>query len=130
MIEKLLEYTSLVLLLVAIYLFVEAAFTRRLVKKSITAVADSVAAINARRLTPEQVKDVWIETQLERALALIESSNEDEILAGLQILSVMDKPEIQVKAFRRLYELTKHPQPNISRQAEVTIEMISNFAVS
>jgi hypothetical protein len=97
---------------------------------SITAVAHSVAAINARRLTPEQIKDVWIETQLERALALIESSNEDEILAGLQILSVMDKPEIQVKAFRRLYELTKHPQPNISRQAEVTIEMISNFAVS
>jgi hypothetical protein len=130
MIEKILLYTSLVLLLLALYLFTEAIFTRRRVRKSVEAIKESMAANKPRRLTPEQIKDVWIQAELERALALIESSDEDEILAGLQILSVMDKPEIQIQAFQRVYELTKHPQPNVARQAEATIEKISNFVVT
>lgn len=130
MIEEFLKLTSLIFVGLALYLLIGAIYTRREVKKNIAAERKkTVAPIGGDAHTQEQTKAVWIQTQLERALALIESSDENEILAGLQILSVMNEPTIHVQAFHRLFELTTHDDPRVAKQAEVTIERISQLAI-
>ena len=73
----------------------------------------------------EQVEAVL--KQLERALQQIHSHDEDEILAGLQTMSVLNDP-IRLEGLSRLVELAHNANPLIARQATATVEKIRNSA--
>ncbi|MDT7777866.1 MAG: hypothetical protein QOC99_378 [Acidobacteriota bacterium] len=92
----------------------------------ILTVGVSYAAYRIHRETQSKREDIkWIIQQLQNALTQINSNNEDEILTGLQVLSVMNEPDIRLTALPRLFALTKSSNKTISYQAEVTIDKIS-----
>lgn len=75
------------------------------------------------RVKKRQIQETkW---QLQRALEQVESTDPDNIIAGLQTLSMLNDPDIRVKAIRRLNELTQYEDPRVARQAEATINKVS-----
>lgn len=66
----------------------------------------------------------WILKQLERALEQIESDDEDEILAGLQVIVALPEPEIRLRALSRLNELAQSSNPRVSHCATVAINKL------
>jgi hypothetical protein len=75
--------------------------------------------------THEEIENTLI--QLRRALRQVISEEEEEILAGLQTLSVLNDP-LRLKALPRLVELTNSENRRIAKQARATIERISYSA--
>lgn len=80
------------------------------------------AALRTRRQARENFEKIeWALEQLERALGQIQSEDEDEILAGLQVLATLNDPGVRFKALPRLSELAQSDNPHISRYARVAI---------
>lgn len=80
------------------------------------------AAWRAYRETKAQHEKIrWAMEQMERAIKQIHSEEDDVILAGLQTLSILNMPEVRVKALGRLTELTRSPNEMIVKHAEANI---------
>jgi hypothetical protein len=74
-----------------------------------------------RKALENHEKIEWVLEQLRRALKQIESDDEDEILAGLQVLTALKHTGIRFKALPRLSELAQSRNPNISQYATIAI---------
>jgi biopolymer transport protein ExbB/TolQ len=86
----------------------------------VVSVGVGLAAYRARReayTNYEKIK--WVLEQLERALKQIESDDEDEVIAGLQVIAMLKDPVIRVRALSRLNELTRSDNQNIRHYAGV-----------
>lgn len=85
----------------------------------------SVSILRLRRAAKSKYEEVhWIKLQLERALRQLESAEEDQILVGLQTLSVLNDPLIRIRAQHRLAELSKSPNPVVARQSLALIDKL------
>jgi hypothetical protein len=83
----------------------------------------SVSILRLRTAAKAKYEEVhWIKLQLERALRQLESADEDQILVGLQTLSVLNDPSIRIRAQHRLEELSKSPNPVVAKQSQVLID--------
>lgn len=86
----------------------------------------AIGTIKRRRQAISNHENVaWLEDQLQRALRQIYSTNEDDILAGFQTLSMLNDPKSRLKALDRVSELMNDDSnPRIARQAEITYRRI------
>jgi hypothetical protein len=76
-----------------------------------------------KRAVAERAKINRLFESAKRALLLIESEKPDEILVGLQLLSVYDIASIRIKAIPRLIQLTDHDNKQIAELAKHIIEL-------
>lgn len=77
-----------------------------------------------------QKKVQWAVGQLERAIDQINSNDDDVILAGLQTLSMLNMPEVRIKALGRLTELLRSSNPMIVKHAEANIRKVTSAMVN
>ena len=111
MTQGFLQIATIVCAALTLFFVIKAYITRRMVKKAVDL---------------KQRETLWVQSQLERAIALIsESADENEILIGLQILSVLDISLTRLEVLPRLTELTRNSNARIAKQAEVTIATLS-----
>jgi hypothetical protein len=86
-------------------------------------------AFAARRAYREakqgQEKLKWATEQLETAIDQINSDDDIVILAGLQTLSMLNMPDVRLKALGRLTELLRSPNPLIVKLAEANIQKVT-----
>jgi hypothetical protein len=82
-----------------------------------------MAFLARKRAVAEQAKIHRVFDDAKRALNLIASESPDEILVGLQILSVYDIASVRIKAFPRLMQLTGHDNKQIAQLAEHVIKL-------
>ncbi len=83
-----------------------------------------------RREVKKKYKDIeWNLRQLHRALDLINSTDDDEIFAGLDILYALNHPA-RLRALPRLAELASSKDVRIARRARKVIEAIGQSANS
>lgn len=78
-----------------------------------------------RKVREKQQELDSIYHELLRAVDLLYSLKENEVIVGLQILSTMNAPEIRLKALPKVTELTRDENPRIAEQAQLTIEKLS-----
>ena len=71
----------------------------------------------------QQARIDWVFHQSRRALQLIASKDPNEVLTGLQILSVFDIPSIRIKAFPQLMELRQSSNSQVAQLAKHVIEL-------
>lgn len=84
-----------------------------------------VLVLGRWRKTREEVERIrWLEGELERALQQIESTEEDEILAGCQTLAMINDPRVRARALDRIRELMNNANHRIAKQASFTYEKI------
>lgn len=76
-----------------------------------------------RRAVSDQARIVRVFEAANRSLELIEDENPNEILVGLQMLSVYDIPSIHIKALPRLIRLTQHDNRQVAELARRVIEI-------
>lgn len=74
----------------------------------------------------QQEKIRWATEQMERAIKQICSEDEGVILAGLQTLSMLNMPEVRIKALSRLTDLTRSPNDMIVKHAEANIVKVTS----
>jgi hypothetical protein len=110
--ETLLNFASLIATAASLVLLISALIARHRVKKMISLKRQQAA---------------WVQSQLDRALALVESGNDDEILLGLQILSALDFSRTRLKALPRLFDLIQSGTPRVSRQARSVVKTLAQF---
>jgi len=79
-----------------------------------------------RSAKQDREKIEWVYNQIKRALAQIESEDENEILAGLQTIAMLSEPTIRFKALSRLTELAQSDNPLIKNYAKVAIQKLIN----
>lgn len=118
--QEVLFALSGVFLCVAAFLAFQAVRTWRELRANNSEIAKKYQNLRKKR---KEVSEAM--RQLERALAQLETGTEDQILAGLQTLSVLNNPALRVKAIGRLTELAQSDNPLIARQAGVTIKRLS-----
>lgn len=86
-----------------------------------------LAAYRTRREARTNYEKIqWVLAQLERALKQIESDDEDEVIAGLQVIAMLKDPVIRFKALSRLDELKRSDNQNISHYAKVAIKKLTS----
>ena len=78
-----------------------------------------------RKVREKQQEITSIHQELKRAVQLLDSPNENQIIVGLQILSTMNDPDIRLKALPKVTELTHSDNPHVVEQARLTIEKLS-----
>lgn len=79
-----------------------------------------------RETNAQQKKIRWATEQMERAIRQIYSEDEDVILAGLQTLSMLNMPEVRIKALSRLTDLTRNSNEMIVKHAEANISKVTS----
>jgi len=90
-----------------------------------------LVAIRLQREARRNQGDIeWLQVQLKRALTQINSNNPDEILAGLQTISVLNDPAARLQALSRLSALLASANESVAEQAKATVEKISTAALS
>jgi hypothetical protein len=84
-----------------------------------------VSAFRVRRHTrlKEQQLD-WIRQQSVRALEMVKSSDDSQVIAGLQTLSALKERKSRLAALNRVVELTKSENPAVAEHAEATFREI------
>jgi hypothetical protein len=93
---------------------------------AVVAVCLAVLILRLRRDVREKHAQLeWIQEALERCLKQLESSDESEILAAIQTLSVLNEPLVRRRAFIRLTQLTDSNNRAIASQARHLIASIS-----
>ncbi|HEV7746467.1 MAG TPA: hypothetical protein VGO56_15835 [Pyrinomonadaceae bacterium] len=79
-----------------------------------------------RKVRESQEDILSIHTELERAVKLLDSPNDSQIIVGLQILSTMNEPEIRLKALPKIADLVAHSKnPKVVDQAQLVIHQVS-----
>ncbi|HWT00831.1 MAG TPA: hypothetical protein VN256_11345 [Pyrinomonadaceae bacterium] len=78
-----------------------------------------------RKVREQQQEIASIYEELARAVELLDSPTESEVIVGLQILSTMNAPAIRLKALPKVTELTHDNNPRIAEQAQLAIEKLS-----
>jgi hypothetical protein len=78
-----------------------------------------------RKVREKRDEITSIHRELKRAVELLDSPNENEVIVGLQILSTLNDPESRLKALPRVTELTHSGNPHVVEQARLTIEKLS-----
>lgn len=122
MIDEMLKLSSITLIVLGVCLLFAAVRTRRVVRAR-------GEVIVGRRPSPsaseEREMDAWIQVELDRAWSLIESRDESEVLAGLQILTVLGSSIIHLHFFRRLLALTQHTNVRVAEHAQLTVRKVA-----
>lgn len=77
-----------------------------------------------------QRKIQWAVVQMERAIDQINTTNDDVIIAGLQTLSMLNVPNLRLRALPRLKELTHNSNENIARHAEANLKKLTHDAAA
>lgn len=72
-----------------------------------------------------QRKVQWAVEQMERAIDQINSNNDDVIIAGLQTLSMLNLPNLRLRALPRIKELTHNSNEIIARHAEANLNKVT-----
>lgn len=83
-----------------------------------------------REAIANQRKIQWAVVQMERAIDQINTSNDDVIMAGLQTLSILNVPNLRLRALPRLKELTNNSNENIAKHAEANLKKLTNDAAA
>ena len=88
------------------------------------AVAICLAALLVRHVLDarhkrSQVK--WLRQQVDRALQLLESVNRDDVITGLQTLSVLNDPIVRMLARGLITKLINNEDEEIAAQARATL---------
>jgi hypothetical protein len=79
-----------------------------------------------RKVKEAQEDILCIQAQLERAVKLLDSPDDSQIIVGLQILSTMNDPEIRLSALPRIADLVAHSNnPQVVDQAQMVIHQVS-----
>lgn len=81
-----------------------------------------------REAIDNQKKIQWAVEQMERAIDQINTSNDAAIIAGLQTLSMLNVPNLRVRALPRLKELTHNANENIAKHAEANLKKLTHDA--
>jgi hypothetical protein len=82
-----------------------------------------------KRAVAEHEKIQSVFDQAERALALIQSEDPDDIIVGLGLLSAYDIAAIRIKAFPRLMQLTNHQNKQVTELAERIIKLCESAEI-
>lgn len=81
--------------------------------------------IRRRRGALKSSRDIqYLEQQLDRALEQINSSDEDDILAGCQTLTIFNDTRSRIKALKRVRALMGNQNALVARQAGMTYSII------
>lgn len=79
-----------------------------------------------RKVREAQEDILCIHAEMERAVELLDSHDDSQIIVGLQILSTMNEPEIRLKALPRIADLVTHSKnPQVVDQAQMVIHQVS-----
>jgi len=100
---------------------------------SVTIVVSCLGVVFAWMIFHERqkVKEVQenihcIYKELERAVRLLDSPDDSQIIVGLQILSTINDPEIRLKALPRVADLVADSKnPQVVDQARMVIHQVS-----
>jgi hypothetical protein len=80
----------------------------------------------ARKAASEKHREIgWVLGQLDRALAQLESPDEETVVAGLQAITVLNDDAIRNRALRPVTHLTQSPNPRIASEAQFTLKRLS-----
>jgi hypothetical protein len=107
--HPILNVLSFVVFILAVWMLLSGIFSKRHVQ----------ASAHIKR-----TEEIWRRAQLERAKALMESNNEDEILLGLEIYGALSGSKIPSEDVRTLTSLMENSNPYVTRQVKATIEML------
>lgn len=81
-----------------------------------------------REAMAKQKKLQWAVEQMERAIDQINSHDQDVIIAGLQTLSMLNVPDLRLRALPRLKELTQNSNELIARHAQANMSKVAHEA--
>lgn len=81
-----------------------------------------------REAMAKQKKLQWAVEQMERAIDQINSHDQDIIIAGLQTLSMLNVPDLRLRALPRLKELTQNSNELIARHAQANMSKVAHEA--
>src|SRR6185369_16316890 len=79
-----------------------------------------------REAMSKQKKLQWAVEQMERAIDQINSHDQDVIIAGLQTLSMLNVPDLRLRALPKLKELTQDSNELIARHAQANMSKVAN----
>ncbi|MBV8857612.1 MAG: hypothetical protein JOZ02_11825 [Acidobacteria bacterium] len=118
-----LQLVTVGLVLLGVYLLYAAVRTRRVVR----------ARGGGRRLRAPSVgedheKNAWIQVELDRAWSLIESRDEGEVIAGLQILAALGSSITHLYFFRRVLALTQDANAQIAEHARLAFRKVARLS--
>jgi hypothetical protein len=92
---------------------------------AIIGAVSGIAAWRSTALVEAQAKKVdYAHERLTRAVRLLRSNVEDDILLGLQEIGAFNAPEVRAHVFQRVQELQKSTHPNVAREAQTALDII------